>query len=156
MTNEYLNFIVFLENAMGSYYQKIKNLTRMEGARSVLEFMETHSFEHAAIIEKMKKDHVKPAARESMITDFHNNLLNKVYRRIADEKDILTVLAELAASEESVGKLYQSLAGLMTKMAEHYAAVAARINEIAEQEFGHRDLLLKDRERLAEKMSQKK
>jgi rubrerythrin len=156
MTNEYLNFIILLENAMGSYYQKIKNLTRLEGARAVLEFMETHSFEHAAIIEKMKKDYAKPAARESMITDFHNNLLNKVYRRISEEKDILKILDELAASEESVGKLYQSLAGLMTRTAEHYTAVAARINEIAEQEFGHRDLLLKDRARLAEKAPQKK
>ena len=155
MTNEYLNFIIFLENAMATYYQKIKNLPRLDGVRTVLEFMETHSFEHAAIIEKTKIDFPKPAIRESMITDFQNNLLNKVYRRITEESDILKVLEELAASEESVGKLYQSLAGLMTKMAEHYGAVAARINEIADQEFGHRDLLIKDRERLMSKKPKK-
>jgi rubrerythrin len=155
MTNEYLNFIIFLENAMATYYQKIKNLPRLEGARSVLEFMETHSFEHATIIEKTKNEYPKPAVRESLISDFQNNLLNKVYRRITEEKDILRVLEELAMSEESVGKLYQSLAGLMTKMAEHYSAVASRINEIAEQEFGHRDLLLKDRARLIAKQTKK-
>jgi hypothetical protein len=155
MTNEYLNFIVFLENTMATYYQKIKNLPRLEGARAVLEFMEQHSFEHAAVIEKTKKDYPKPAVRESLIADFQNNLLNKVYKQITDERDILKVLESLAASEESVGKLYQSLAGLLAKTAEHYTAVAARINEIAEQEFHHRDLLIQDRARLAEKKSPK-
>jgi rubrerythrin len=156
MTNEYLNFIVFLENTMATYYQKIKNLPRLEGARQVLEFMEQHSFEHAAIIEKTKKDYPKPSVRESLVADFQNNLLNKVYRQISEEKDILKVLESLAVSEESVGKLYQSLAGLLAKTAEHYTEVAARINEIAEQEFQHRDLLLKDRARLAEKAAPKK
>jgi hypothetical protein len=151
MTNEHLNFIVFLENTMATYYQNIKNLPRLAGARAVLEFMEQHSFEHAAIIEETIQKYVKPVVRESLIADFQNNLLNKVYKEITEEPDILKVLEALAASEESVGKLYQSFAGLLKKTAEHYQAVANRIEEIAGQEFGHRDLLLKDRERLVEK-----
>ncbi|HOD15107.1 MAG TPA: hypothetical protein PK307_17040 [Spirochaetota bacterium] len=155
MTNEYLNFIVFLENTMATYYQKIKNLPRLEGAKAVLEFMEQHSFEHAAIISDMDRNLTKPVVRESMIADFQNNLLNKVYREISEEKDILNVLEQLAASEESVGRLYQSFASLLKKLAEYYLAISDEINVIAEQEFGHRDLLLKDRERLAGKAAKK-
>jgi hypothetical protein len=149
MTNEYLNFIVFLENTLATYYQKIKLLPRLDGARAVLEFMEQHSFEHAAIIEKAMKKYPKPAVRENIITDFQNNLLNKTFKKISSENDILKVLEDLAGAEESLGKLYESLGGLMNKISEHYAAVAKEINGIAKQEYNHRDLLLKDRERLA-------
>ncbi len=153
MTNEYINFIIFLENTMATYYQKIKNLARLEGARAVLEFMEVHSFEHAAIIEETRDRFPKPAVRESMIADFQNNLLNTVLKKISEEKDILAVLQTLAESEESMGKLYQSMSSLLKKTADHYVSVADQIESIARQEFDHRDLLLKDRERLSKKLS---
>ncbi len=153
MTNEYINFIIFLENTMATYYQKIKNLARLEGARAVLEFMEVHSFEHAAIIEETRDRFPKPAVRESIIADFQNNLLNTVLKKISEEKDILAVLQTLAESEESMGKLYQSMSSLLKKTADHYVSVAEQIESIARQEFDHRDLLLKDRERLSKKRS---
>ena len=152
MTNEYINFIVFLENTLATYYQKIKNLARLEPARSVLEFMEEHSFEHAKIIEEVRGKYPKPVVREGMIVDFQNNLLNSVLKKISDEKDILEVLKTLADSEESIGKLYQSFASLLKKMSDHYMSVAEEIEKIAKQEFDHRDLLLKDRDRLAKKL----
>ncbi|MBN2080397.1 MAG: hypothetical protein JW838_15610 [Spirochaetes bacterium] len=152
MTDEYLNYIVLLENTLGSYYQKIKNLPRLEGARSVLEFMESHSFEHAELIKETAEKHKKPAIRETMITDFQNNLVEKVFKEISDEKDILRVLETLADSEESLGKLYRSIADLMIRIGDHYREIAAEIAAVADQEFNHRDLLLKDRDRLKEKM----
>ena len=152
MTNEYINFIVFLENTLATYYQKIKNLARLEPARSVLEFMEVHSFEHAKIIEEARGKYPKPMVRESLITDFQNNLLNTVFKKISDEKDILRILEILAESEESVGKLYQSFSSLLKKLSDHYLSVAEEIENIAKQEFDHRDLLLKDRARLASKI----
>jgi rubrerythrin len=151
MTNEYINFIVFLENTLATYYQKIKNLARLEGARAVLEFMEVHSFEHAKIIEETRGKYPKPIVRESLIADFQNNLLNSVFKEISEEKDILKVLETLADSEESIGKLYQSFSSLLKKLSDHYLSVAEEIEKIAKEEFNHRDLLLKDRDRLAKK-----
>ena len=151
MTNEYINFIVFLENTLATYYQKIKNLARLEGARSVLEFMEVHSFEHGKIIEETRGKYPKPIVRESLIADFQNNLLNSVLKEVSQEKDILKVLKTLADSEESIGKLYQSFSSLLKKLADHYLSVAEDIEKIAKEEFSHRDLLLKDRDRLAKK-----
>jgi rubrerythrin len=151
MTNEYINFIVFLENTLATYYQKIKNLARLEPARSVLEFMEVHSFEHAKIIEEVRGKYPKPMVRESLITDFQNNLLNTVFKKISNEKDILRILEILADSEESVGKLYQSFSSLLKKLSDHYLSIAEEIENISKQEFDHRDLLLKDRARLASK-----
>lgn len=153
MTNEYINFIVFLENTMASFYQKIKNLARLEGARAVLEFMEVHSFEHAKIIEETRDKFPKPAVRESLIADYQNNLLNTVLKKISDEKDVLAVLQTLAGAEESMGQLYQSMSSLLKKIAGHYVSVAEQIDIIAKQEFDHRDLLIKDRERLSKKTS---
>lgn len=152
MADEYLNYIVLLENTLGTYYGKIKNLPRLEGARSVLEFMETHSFEHADLIREAGGKRRKPALRESMITDFQNDLVEKVFRQISDEKDILSVLEKLANSEESLGKLYHGIADLMVRIGDYYREIAAEIAAVADQEFNHRDLLLKDRERLKQKM----
>jgi len=153
MTNEYVNYIIFLENTLATYYQKIKNLARLEGAREVLEFMEVHSFEHAKIIEDIKEKFPKPVMNEAMISDFQNNLLNAVFKQISEEKDPIRALEILANSEESLGKLYESMARLMKKTADYYLMIAQNIDEIARQEYGHRDILLKDRDRLAKKRS---
>ncbi len=153
MTNEYVNFIIFLENTLATYYQKIKNLARLEGARDVLEFMEVHSFEHAKIIEGLKEKYPKPVMQESMISDFQNNLLNAVFKQISEEKDPIRALEILANSEESLGKLYESMARLLKKTSDYYLMIAQNIDEIARQEYGHRDILLKDRDRLAKKRS---
>ncbi len=153
MTNEYINFIIFLENTLATFYQKIKNLARLEGARNILEFMEIHSFEHAKIIEELKEQFPKPVMRENMIADFQNNLLDSVFKKITEEKDILQALTILADSEESLGKLYESMARLLKKMADHNLMIAEKIEGIALQEYSHRDLLLKDRDRLAKKLS---
>lgn len=151
MANEYIKFIIFLENTLATYYQKIKNLARLEGARSVLEFMEVHSFEHAKIIEDFAEKNRKPIMRENMIADFQNNLVNTVFKKISEEKDILKALDLLADSEESLGKLYESMSQLLKKMADYNLMIAGIIDEIAQQEYNHRDLLLKDRERLMKK-----
>lgn len=152
MADEYLSYIVLLENTLGTYYGKIKNLPRLEGARSVLEFMETHSFEHAELIRESAEKRRKPAIREGMITDFQNNLVDKVFAKISEEKDILRVLETLSDSEESLGKLYRSIADLMVRIGDYYRGIASEIASIADQEFNHRDLLLKDRDRLKQKM----
>ncbi|HOT43973.1 MAG TPA: hypothetical protein PLM53_05925 [Spirochaetota bacterium] len=153
MANEYINFIIFLENTLATFYQKIKNVARLEGARNVLEFMEVHSFEHAKIIEEFNEKFPKPVMRETMVTDFQNNLLDAVFTKISEEKDILKALELLADSEESLGKLYESMARLLKKVADYNIMIAEQIEEIARQEYSHRDLLLKDRDRLAKKLS---
>jgi hypothetical protein len=153
MENEYLNFIIFLENTLASYYQKIKNLPRLEGARNVLEFMEVHSKEHAEVIEQSKNKHKKPVIRESLITDFQNNLTSQVFEQVSNEGDILKVLEILADSEGSLGKMYKSLSSLMLNKSEYYRNIAAEIDKIANDEINHQKLLLKDRDRLKARKS---
>ncbi len=153
MSNEYINFIIFLENTLATFYQKIKNMARLEGARAVLEFMEVHSFEHAKIIEEINKKFPKPVMRENMIADFQNNLLDSVFIKISEERDVIKALEMLADSEESIGKLYESMARLLKKMADYNLMIADKIEGIAMQEYNHRDLLIKDRDRLAKKGS---
>lgn len=153
MGSEYIQFIVFLEKTLGTYYGKIKSLPRLEGVKAMMEFMEVHSLEHAEIIEGIEIRHPKPTFRESIIADFQNNLTKTVFEQITGEKDILKILEMLAESEESLGKLYNSMASMMRKIADHYINVAEEIDTIGKQELNHRDLLLQDRERLAKKLA---
>ncbi len=156
MAEKSLNLIVLLENNLANFYSKIKNLPRVTGAREVLEFMEVHSFEHANIIDQLKINLPKPALSESAISSFQNNLTKTLFGRIMNEEDILSLLQLLADSEESVGKLYMGVSGVFMKLAEYYRALASQIETIAKDEYNHRDLLLKDRARLAEKFEKGK
>jgi len=152
MTNKHLNLIVNLENTLGNFYLKIKNLARLAGAREVLEFMEVHSFEHANIIGQLNTNLQQPVLHESAVINFQHNLTKSVFNKVTNEKDILSLLNVLAESEESVGKLYMGISGIFIKISNYYRAIAAEIENIAKEEFNHRDLLLKDKARLAQKL----
>jgi hypothetical protein len=153
MADEYINLIVYLENTLADYYAKIKYLPRLEGSKEVLEYMEVHSHEHAEIISEIKRKIKKPVVHESAIINFQNNLAKSVFNKISAEKNILSVLQILADSEESVGKLYMSISSLLMKFSVYYRTIAEDIDKIAKEEFDHRDLLLKDKKRLAQKIN---
>jgi hypothetical protein len=156
MAEKSLNLIVLLENNLANFYSKIKNLPRLTGAKEVLEFMEVHSFEHANIIEQLKINLPKPTLNENAINNYQNNLTKSLFDRIMHEENILSLLQQLADSEESVGKLYMGVSGVFIKLSDYYRSVAAQIETIAKDEYNHRDLLLKDKARLAQRFEKEK
>ena len=151
MSNEYLDFIVFLENTLASFYANLKKDTSYERIKTLLDFMETHSFEHAEKIKETKAAYITPELSENEILTYHNDLTKKVTAILASGKNLIAVLEELATSEESLGNLYKKIASVLIDISEHYKKVARVINKIGDDEYDHRDLLLKDRNRLMQK-----
>jgi len=151
MKEEHLELIINLENILAGFYEKIKSLPRAKGAQYVLEYMETHSYAHAKEIDQLKKTLKKPDFKKNLIIDFQKKLMKSTFEEITKQKDIVTVLKMLANSEESIGNLYRSIVLYLMNMSRYYSEIAQKVNEIADQENQHRDLLLSDRERLIEK-----
>ncbi len=113
--------------------------------------MEVHSEQHAQVIEGIQKGKPRPLLKEGMITDFQNNLVESLFRKVHGERDVPKALGILAESENSLGSLYSDIASLLRRFSAHYLAVADDIMVVAAEEENHRDLLLKDRERLLKK-----
>ena len=104
---------------------------------------------------RLRVGHIEQPEHRHEVPDLHDHHHHDPgtrHRLLRHEKDILRILEILAESEESVGKLYQSFSSLLKKLSDHYLSVAEEIENIAKQEFDHRDLLLKDRARLASKI----
>ena len=150
MAHKFLDLLILLENALASFYGKIKNLSRFKEAKAVLEFMELHSYAHAQIIEQSKSKYKKPVIKEKAIINFQKNITKSVFDKVSNETDLSKMLKTLADSEESIGMMYKSIVKHLKGMAQYYNDIANEIEEISEEEMHHRDLLLKDRDRFLE------
>ncbi len=151
MNNDYLDFIIFLERTLASFYEHKKNEPQYDRIKPLLEFMETHSSEHAEKIKELKITHNRPVLDENIIVNYHNNLTQEVFSRIIKEKNLATVLKDLADSEEELGRLYKKIAQYLIDLSEHYKYVAGVISTIGDEEYNHRDILLRDRDMLMKK-----
>jgi hypothetical protein len=151
MANEYLDLIIRLEDDLARFYEMIKKLVRLKMSREVLEYMEVHSYEHARRVEAFKLKNKKPQFSTEAVVQLHDQIINTVQKSIQHEKDILVVLNKLAGSEDSVGKLYTSMAKYLQGLSSYYKIVAEEIDKIAGEEFNHRDLLLENIKRYKDK-----
>jgi hypothetical protein len=155
MSDEILNYIVFLENTMASFYQRIKEYDELKLLSPVLEFMETHSAEHADFIRETIDKYSRPHMDDRLIVDYQNEISRKVFNKITEEPDKAEVLHILAKAEESVGDLYNKIVNHLTKTSEYYKSLADAVKKTANEEYDHRDILLHDREKLLNKRSAK-
>ena len=80
-----------------------------------------------------------------------NTITKTVKKEIENERDLTIILKTLADSEEDIGKLYQKISDHMMHLSRYYKELAGEIEKIADEEYDHRDLLLKDREYLTKK-----
>jgi truncated hemoglobin YjbI len=151
MSDEILNYIIFLENTVASFYQRIKEVDELRPLNSVLEFMETHSSEHAEFIKETIVKYAKPHLDDRLIIDYQNEINRKVLNKIIDEDDRGEVLQILANAEESIGKLYDKITDHLTKTSEYYKSLSEAVKKIACEEYDHRDILLRNREKLLKK-----
>ncbi|PKL38340.1 MAG: hypothetical protein CVV44_10650 [Spirochaetae bacterium HGW-Spirochaetae-1] len=151
MKEEYLEFAVLLEKGLAGFYENMKKQDRFGRIKQVLEFMETHSFEHAERLAEISETTDKPALGESMILDYQNTVTKKVNNEIKGENDLMKILQVLADSEEKLGDLYNNTAETMSRLSRHYSILAEHFKDIAGDEYKHRDLLMADKKRLEEK-----
>jgi hypothetical protein len=110
--------------------------------------METHSEEHAEMIDEKMREHPRPALHAGDVLNYQNDLTKKVSQAIESGADIKTVLTLLSETEESLGDFYKNIASKMKDLADHYRNVAAIIDRLGEDEYSHHDILTKDIKRL--------
>jgi len=148
MNDQYLEYVVFLEKTLARFYRETVKSNIYHSISSVLEFMETHSEEHAEMIDENMREHPRPALDPGEVLNYQNNLTKKVSRAIESGADIKTVLTLLSETEESLGDFYKSIASKMKDLADHYKNVAAIIDRLGDDEYSHRDILARDIKRL--------
>ncbi len=148
MSDEYLNYIYFLETTLASFYARIKDEDRFSFARMSLEFMEEHSFAHAELIEETMKKHPRPVLPEKILVDYQNFVSRELYKKISTGSSGGVLYTTLAKSEEELGDLYLKFSAHLKALAEHYLEVAGVIDGIAADEYNHRDILINDYENL--------
>ncbi len=148
MKSEFLDFIVFLEKTIASFYEQMQKDSAFERIKTVLDFMETHSREHGEKIDQLNRTMERPELSKELIIDYQNNLAKEVKNEISQQKDLPGVLKTLADSEEELALLYKRISGLMSEIAEYYQKLSREIDVLAHDEYQHRDILLNDRERI--------
>lgn len=148
MKDEFLDYIIFLENTLAAFYKKIKVMEEYERAEDILELMETHSVLHAQLVENLRDENPRPEIKDYFPIDYQNTIVHKVAERIKNEGDLPEVIKILAESEESVGVHYGKLSDYLRKLSAHYLALSEKIDDLSGDEMNHRDLLLKDLEKL--------
>jgi hypothetical protein len=144
MKDEYLQYIVLLERSLADFYGKFKNEDHLQRIKSTLEFMETHSMGHAERINETIEKMDKPALGSERILNYQNSITGELAADIRDNKDPVYVLKKLAGAEEKLGDLYKNMAAVMLELSDYYRKAAAEVSVIADEEYGHRDILLRD------------
>jgi hypothetical protein len=151
MADEILNYIILLENTVATFYQRLKNIPEYKKINPILEFMETHSSEHADFINQIKNNYERPSMNGKIIVEYQNNISRKVLKKIINESNHTEILKILADSEESIGILYDKITDFLLQSSEYFKNLSDAVKKIAKEEYDHRDILLRDRENLLKK-----
>lgn len=147
-----LQVFVKLEKDIAAFYQKLKNISSIRELIKTYEKMERQSSHHA---ERIMNDYKSFRIHDIDIAPLiilHNHVKRNLLDEIKNESNILFVLQKLADAEEQLGKIYKSIAVHYKKNAEKYLRLSEAIERIGDEEFDHRDAILKDLKKEAEKM----
>lgn len=146
-----LKVFVKLEKDLAAFYKKLKNISSIREIIKTYEKMEQQSSHHA---ERIMRDYKAFRIHDIDIAPLivlHNHVKRNLMEEIKNESNILYILQKLADSEEQLGKIYKSIAIHYKKNAEKYLKLSEAIDQIGDEEYYHRDAILKDLEKEAEK-----
>jgi len=147
-----LKVFVKLEKDLAAFYKKLKNISSIREIAKTYEKMEQQSSHHA---KRIMKDYNSFRIHDIDIAPLivlHNHVKQNLLEEIKNESNILYILQKLAEAEEQLGNIYKSIAVHYKKNAEKYLMLSEAIDKIGDEEFGHRDVILKDMKRESEKL----
>lgn len=132
-----------LELNIVELYSKAKTLSRLRPFVETFQLMETVSFNHSQKIKETGEKVSITAFDKNTILVMHRKMRDKLWDDIIKDENENSILKKMATSEESVGKLYLAISSYYQKLSDAYKNVVIEINQIAQEEFEHRDALLK-------------
>lgn len=147
-----LKVFVKLEKDIAAFYRKLKNISSISQIVKTYDKMERQSANHA---ERIMKDYKSFRINDLDIAPLivlHNHVKRNLLEEIKNESNILFILQKLADAEEQLGKIYKSIALHYKKNAEKYIMLSEAIDKIGDEEYAHRDAILLDMKKEAEKM----
>ena len=148
-----LKIFARLENDLSTFYGKLKNVSMLREFMETFESMEKHSQAHSDRILSKYKAFKIPELKVDPLIILHNNVKENFMNEIKNEGNVLFVLKKLAQAEEQIGKIYKSIAVHYKHNAERYQFLADEIDQIGDEEFLHRDHILKEMERQSQRQS---
>jgi len=135
--------ITELEDNLSEFYAKLKNVSSLNEYVKIFELMEQQSEGHSKKIRNNAEiSNVKPLDSQP-IYQLHNEIKKSLFNKVTKQSDTKNALKILAESEEIIGQMYQSISNYYRKLAGSYLKLADNLDEIAKDEFKHRDAILK-------------
>ncbi len=132
-----IDLLTQLEEDLAAFYERVARLGRFEQARNVFDYMVEHSRLHARAIEGLKKKYPATTVQDAVVIDIMHRIKDTAYERITTGDNFNQLMDDLIETEESVGKMYRGIAGVLRQHADTFREFADRITEIADQEFEH-------------------
>ena len=144
MKPQVLALAVTLEKDLADFYQELGRRDRLKPYADIFSFMADHSAGHADQIQQAAGALSWRVLDMEPITALHARLKSSLREEIQSEGDHSAVLAKLARTEEIIGQLYQTIAGHYRSRAAACTAVADIFEQLAREEFDHRDYILEE------------
>lgn len=144
MKSSVFQFIASLERDLALFYDRLRTLPRLSKSGELFSFMSRHCEDHARAIERLSGKHPKPGLEQRFLLDVHRQIRQSLLEEVRDAEDEGEALQKISKAEELTGKLYQVIARHYREKAEWCLALAAEMDEIAEEECAHRDMVLRE------------
>ncbi len=142
------DIIYDLEIDLAEFYARLKILSRFRRSRETFEIMEVHSRRHAETIRRVPMEGAMPVGLSfNALSGIQTRIKESLYEEVLKEENLVIVMEKLAAGEEAIGKAYLAAARLLRESVPGAEALAAEIERLGREEFGHRDQILAVREK---------
>ena len=139
------DFISTLERDIADFYLKLRSVAQLSSSTEVFEFMSDHSTGHADTVSRLAGKYIRPELDQDFVRKVHEQIKTTLFNEITAASDLPTAVEKMARTEELVGKLYAVVSDHYAKLADYYSNISKEINVISQEEFQHRDMILKEK-----------
>jgi hypothetical protein len=151
MNEKVSDLLVMLEDDLASMYEKLSHITHFKEVKPVFELMVTQSKSHSQRIENIFDELKKPVIREEEVYDLHIRIKNHIYDEVIAENDTGKCIDQLASGEEKIGNMYKDISTFFKDLSNYYYQIGKKIEEISDEEYRHRDVLLRHKNNPSQK-----
>ena len=144
MKTSVFQFIIDLEYDLADFYRRLRSLSHMARSAELFDFMSEHSQGHGKKVESLEGKYTKPKLDQAFFTHVHGQIKESLFDEVIAAQDITEALQKISKAEELAGKMYQLIAKHYLELSQYYQEVSKEISHIAEEEFLHRDMVLRE------------
>lgn len=144
MKTPIFQYIADLEYDLADFYSRLRSLSHLAQSAELFNFMSEHSRGHAKTVESIEGKLTKPKLDQAFFSHVHGQIRESLFEEVIAAEDITEALQKISKAEELAGKMYQLIAKHYRELSRHYMEVSKEISQIAEEEFVHRDMVLRE------------